>query len=109
MTAGSRLWVVWITGVSDGADHAVTDEDMAVGMRAGKGLYLAMCGASVLVASLTAPPGRMCTRCVARLRDLVRPSAPAARGAPDGRGARHRPGVLTRLLGLVGVSDDHDR
>jgi hypothetical protein len=104
MRTVARSWVVWITCVGDSNDHAVTDVDMAVGMRAGNGLYLAVCGASVLVASLTAPPGRRCARCVAKLRDVVRPSAPAARGSADGHGALNRPGALTRLLGLVGIS-----
>jgi hypothetical protein len=101
MTA--RVWSVWVT-TTDGADHAVTDEEMVAGMRAGKGLYLAVCGASVLAAAMTVPPGATCPHCVTRLRHLTHTSAPTVCGAPTGHGVRRRSGVLAWLVGLVRFS-----
>lgn len=45
-----------------GTAHLVTDESVAAGRRAG-GLYVAVCGARVLAASLTMPERGQCQSC----------------------------------------------
>ena len=82
---------VWVTAVS-GTDHAITDEGMAGSTRAGR--CLAVCGAQITSASLVAPPGPRCHRCLARLRTW-----PGAAEKPKrGRHAVRRPGLFDRLL-----------
>lgn len=82
--AGSGVRPIWMTSTMDGAEHAIMDEQMTAGLAAGRGVYAALCGAQVIAASLAAPPGRRCARCVAflraraSLRDLASP-APAQR------------------------------
>lgn len=45
-----------------GIEHRVTDDAFAVGRRAG-GRYIALCGAQVVPASLTAPARSHCPTC----------------------------------------------
>lgn len=54
--------LVALTDVYTGAAHLVTDEAMAAGRRAA-GRYVAICGADMLPASLTAPERRICPHC----------------------------------------------
>lgn len=63
-----RLRPIWITSISDDADHAVTRENMAVGMATGTGTYRAECGATVVPPSMTEPPRHRCPYCRAALR-----------------------------------------
>ena len=69
---GHRLRTVWVTGVDDGVDHMVTDEDMSAGMSAGQGIFRAVCGVVVTSDALAAPPGRRCPGCWAVLCPPVR-------------------------------------
>lgn len=50
-----------MTDVSSAIAHLVTDEQMAAGRQFGR--YTAVCGESVLVASLTAPEREYCRQC----------------------------------------------
>lgn len=63
-SVSSRVWTIWVTSIVDNADHAVTDEEMAVG----PGTYAAVCGATVVPPSMADPPRPCCRRCVAFLR-----------------------------------------
>jgi hypothetical protein len=100
----ARFWFIWMTTV-DGRDHAVTDEEMAVG----HGVYRAVCTMRVLPEPLVAPPGPRCPRCVATVRAAqvrtARDTAPEPAHSgedPGRRRARHRlrgQGLMSRLTG----------
>lgn len=53
--------VVVVTEAGTGLAHLVTDESMAAGLRGG--IYLAVCDARVLPASLIVPPSGWCRWC----------------------------------------------
>lgn len=91
-----RLWAAWVTCVVDGMDHAVTDEDMCVGMSEGLGRYAALCEDDVTPAALTAPPGRTCPRCADVLQRRTG-RAPVDRSRAGS--ARRRPGLFARMIG----------
>jgi hypothetical protein len=85
-------FLMWFTCGFEHIDHAIKDDDMAIGISAGAGRYTALCGATVNVASMICPPGRRCSSCEAAVlraerasprRDIPFPTQ------PDGRG-RHR-------------------
>jgi len=59
----ARPPVIAITDARTGTDHLVTDAATAMGLSSGR--YLAVCGARVLAASLTAPPAGTCRCCMA--------------------------------------------
>lgn len=83
---------LWVTSAVSGTDHAVTEEGMSEAARAGR--CPAVCGAHVPAASLAAPPGPRCHRCLARLRGW-----PASAEEPKrGRHAVRRHRLLDRLL-----------
>ncbi|HEX7658100.1 MAG TPA: hypothetical protein VF444_01370 [Pseudonocardiaceae bacterium] len=67
-TGTVRRHLTWVTSVTDGLDHAITDDAMSVGVAAGTGEYTATCGTVVLSAALVAPPGSRCPLCSPRLR-----------------------------------------
>lgn len=56
-------FVTWFTCGFEHIDHAISDEDMAIGLSVGAGQYAALCGRTVCVASLVCPPGRRCYSC----------------------------------------------
>jgi len=58
--------IIMLTSAVDGVDHAVTDEEMGAGRASGT--YVALCGARVPAASLTAPPAQSCPPCAVILR-----------------------------------------
>ena len=80
--AGEKIFTTWLTG-SDGADHAVTDEEFHDN-RPEPGT---VCGEVMLLAPMEAPPGPRCPQCVAFL---------AARESMGDLDARHR--RWTRLI-----------
>jgi hypothetical protein len=57
-----RLLTIEITDRCTGVAHRVTDDAFAEGKRDG-GSYVAICGAEVLPASLSAPPRSHCPAC----------------------------------------------
>ena len=63
-----RLYFTWYRCVSDGRDHAVTDDAFARGVEAQQGRYQALCGHEVLIDSCLNPPGRACRCCSALIR-----------------------------------------
>jgi hypothetical protein len=77
--AGCGVRPVWMTSTMDGAEHAIMADAMTAGLAARNRLFAALCGTQVVAASMTAPPGRRCARCVAfqqtraSVRDLARP------------------------------------
>lgn len=79
----SPLRSVWVTAV-DGADHAVTDDEMAAGRVHGR--YVALCGVRVVAVAMATAPGRRCERCLvflrarATLRELAAPTRRRRRG-----------------------------
>jgi hypothetical protein len=78
MTVVRPRWT-WVTCVGDGLDHVVTDDVMAAGIIAGTGEYSAICRVVVVPHAMTAPPGRCCPRCSARLRHRAsHPARPTA-------------------------------
>jgi hypothetical protein len=56
-----------MTDATTGTAHLVTDESVAAGHRAG-GIYVAVCGAQVLAASLTMPERDQCQSCTREAR-----------------------------------------
>lgn len=60
---GGSARAVPMTCSSDGRRHDVVDEEFARGAAVGR--YEAACGALVLAASLSEPPGPRCPRCAA--------------------------------------------
>jgi hypothetical protein len=62
------VYVLWVTCLTDGADHAVTDEDMAAGIISAAGLYPTICGTVIAPASMLSAPHPACSRCAAVLR-----------------------------------------
>ena len=60
LTASPRP--IAMTDATTGTAHRVTDESVAAGRRAG-GIYVAVCGAQVLAASLTMPERDQCQSC----------------------------------------------
>ncbi|HZA15759.1 MAG TPA: hypothetical protein VE645_02490 [Pseudonocardiaceae bacterium] len=65
-TAPPRL--IAMVDATTGTAHRVTDESIAAGRRAG-GIYVAVCGAQVLAASLTMPERDQCQPCQACTRE----------------------------------------
>lgn len=94
-----RTFTVWITGVSDGRDHAVTDEEMSAGMARDAGRYQALCGEHVLVASLLA---RAAGAALFRLPGRAHPGpGPNVRPGVWRRRKRRRARVVPRRDGLL--------
>ena len=79
--------VTWFTCEFDGAEHAISDENMAIGFSMGAGRYRALCGTTVCVSSLACPPGSRCPSCEAIVQRIGHESLP------------RKVGVLTRLRG----------
>ncbi len=61
--ATPELWVIWMTGVADGHEHAVTDEQAVAGFELGHGTHSAVCGQAIAPRAMTDPPGRRCAAC----------------------------------------------
>ncbi|MGW3470445.1 hypothetical protein ACWDKQ_18750 [Saccharopolyspora sp. NPDC000995] len=94
-----RLYVTWVLSGADGQDHAVTDEEATRANHEGTGRAEAVCGHPVLTVSLTNPPGRKCSRCLAYLLARATLSDLDLRMKPYHR--RHRcTGLLRQLLRL---------
>jgi hypothetical protein len=92
---------MWFTCGFEHVDHAIKDDDMAIGISAGTGRYTALCGATVNVASMICPPGRRCPSCEAPVRRVERDApahVPAFPTQADGRG-RHRGDSATSQTG----------
>jgi len=60
--AAARRCTIAFTDGPSGVEHRVTDEAFATGRRAG-GCYIALCGAQVVPARLTAPARFPCPVC----------------------------------------------
>src|SRR5262245_40272940 len=69
-------FLLWFTCGFEHIDHAINDDDMAIGISAGAGRYRALCGATVNVASMISPPGRRCSSCEAVVLQSERNSSP---------------------------------
>lgn len=98
---------MWFTCGFEHIDHAIHDDDMAIGISAGAGRYTALCGATVNVASMICPPGRRCSDCEAAVLRVDRNPPPRDPPFPTqaARG-RHREdsaiaGAGSRLLGWL--------
>ncbi len=72
-------WLVRMTCIHDGADHAVTDTELATGRHHDTGVYRAVCGRTVTPQAMVSPPGRSCTACCATLSEIRPPAPPRAR------------------------------
>lgn len=57
-----RAVPIWVTSVADRLDHAVTLAAMELARSTGRSV--AACGADLIPAALSAPPGRRCPSCV---------------------------------------------
>jgi hypothetical protein len=83
--------VTWVTCGLDRSDHAISDDDMAVGLAMGAGRYAALCGNTVCAASLMCPPGRRCPLCQVIVQRIDRESLPRKTGVLSGLRGRGRP------------------
>ncbi len=95
-------FVMWFTCGFDNIDHAIKDDDMAMGISAGSGQYMALCGATINAASMICPPGRRCSPCEAAMlliergpstRDIDFPTQPG--------GGRHRGDSTNSVAGVL--------
>ncbi len=87
----------WLTCEFDRTDHAISDDNMAVGFSVA-GRYLALCGTTVGVSPLVCPPGRRCLSCEAIVQRTDRESLPRETEVLNqsfGSG-RHREGTTGR-------------
>lgn len=95
-----RIFVTWHRCVTDGKEHAITDEEFASDLRRAEGRCEAVCGYVVTLESMMAGPGRNCRRCQTYLeaRETLRSmnERMAQQGLPVRR--HRRPGRLVRLL-----------
>jgi hypothetical protein len=94
-------FLLWFTCGFEHIDHAIKDDDMAMGISAGTGQYMALCGATVNAASMVCPPGRRCSSCEAAVLLIERESAMRdieSSAQPSGRG-RHRVSSTRSLAG----------
>ena len=57
----SKPYLLWITSMRDGRDHAVSDAELDTGSK--NGHYRALCGHDVIPTAMTAPPGQRCPNC----------------------------------------------
>jgi hypothetical protein len=78
---GVGVFVVWMTCVLDGREHAVREEEFAAGTAHGR--YRAACQRLLAPRALTAPPGTRCLICAATIREHNR-------GERSGRHATRR-------------------
>lgn len=62
--SGGKRYLLWITSVRDGHDHAVYDDELDAG--AVSGHYRAICEHDVVPAAMSAPPGPRCLVCLMR-------------------------------------------
>jgi hypothetical protein len=94
-------FLMWFTCGCENIDHAINDDDMAMGISAGAGRYTALCGAIVNVASMICPPGRRCPACEAAVLRVERDASPRDTAFPiqAGRG-RHRNGSASSQAGV---------
>ncbi|MDT7594942.1 MAG: hypothetical protein QOJ06_488 [Pseudonocardiales bacterium] len=83
--------VMWVTCGLDRRDHAISDDDMAVGLSMGAGRYAALCGNTVCAASLMCPPGRRCPACQVIVQRIDRVSLPRKTGVLSGLRGPGRP------------------
>jgi hypothetical protein len=86
-----RALVTWVTCGLDRSDHAISDDDMTVGLAMGAGRYAALCGNTVCAASLMSPPGRRCPSCQVIAQRIDRESLPRKTGVLSGWRGRGRP------------------
>jgi hypothetical protein len=91
MSVAERQYTTPIACSVDGQAHDVTDETAAVGHHAGK--YQALCGYVVLAASMIAPVGRPCSKCIA-----ASVMAQRTMGQPVRRSRHRQTGRLWRML-----------
>lgn len=97
--AGS--WVLWMPSSVDRREHCVSEEQASKTIRAGTGLYPALCGVLFPPLAMSTGPRPRCSRC-AYLREQQR--ATRARNAPKTWSRR----VLS-ALGLRPADDRFDR
>jgi hypothetical protein len=93
---------MWFTCGFEHIDHAIHDDDMAIGISAGTGRYTALCGATVHVASMVCPPGRRCAACEAAVLRVER-NSPSRQPAPfptQASRGRHRDGSASSQAGM---------
>ncbi|MGH3911834.1 MAG: hypothetical protein ACRDTC_00250 [Pseudonocardiaceae bacterium] len=76
-----------VTSTVDGRDHLI-GTSVAVGLAAGQGTSVALCGRLVVAASLTVPPGPMCFDCETALHRVT----------VGGNTSDRRDGLVARLL-----------
>jgi hypothetical protein len=108
-TRGRREpFLMWFTCGLKQIDHAIKDDDMAMGISAGTGQYMALCGAIVDAASMICPPGRRCSSCEEAVLLIERNSSarnidlspqPSATGRHRVKSANSATGAGHRLLG----------
>lgn len=76
-----RVWLVWVTSVEHGVDHAVTDDEMAAAITNGRA-FRTQCGTTMLPAPMICDPRPTCRQCVSVLHARSRAHRATA--------ARHR-------------------
>ena len=84
-----------MTSAADGRTHAISAPEFDAGIWLGQGRYRAMCGAVVLVASLSAKPGPRCPLC------------PRPAGRPESRRMARQ--LFQRITACCKVRQDTER
>jgi hypothetical protein len=90
--------LTWVTSSGAAVDHGVADDAMAAGLTSG-GMFVAVCGARFLPASMCAEPGPVCSSC----RLLLEARRPLARVRVN-RHRVHRPGLVARLVAVLATA-----
>jgi hypothetical protein len=90
---GSKVWSCSFTCSVDGLDHTVSDDAVASGLAARRGIYTALCGHLVHVTALASAAGPSCQRCAQLANHLPEPTMSLHRP-----GQHRRRGRLRQLL-----------
>lgn len=103
MTTTVRVHMTWVTSVGGRMDHAVADDGMAPGLSRSGEVFVAVCGARFLPASMCAAPGLVCSSCRMFLEARESKWTVEARLGST-RHRLHRPGRFARLRAALFAS-----
>jgi len=65
-SSNGRVWLVWVTSVEHGVDHAVADDEMAAAITNDRA-FKTQCGTTMLPAPMVCAPRSACRQCVSVL------------------------------------------
>lgn len=87
---------IWMTCAPDLTEHAVAESDFVAGRERGDGVYDALCGAQVVVASMLSAPAVRCPACARFV--CARASLVPVEQRLGGRPSHHKASRIGRAL-----------